>query len=30
LYVPAYLLPVMHMHTFFSEEDDTIMSGFYR
>jgi paraquat-inducible protein A len=27
LYVPANLLPVMHMHTFFSEEDDTIMSG---
>lgn len=27
LYLPANLLPVMHMHTFFSEEDDTIMSG---
>ncbi len=27
LYVPANLLPVMHMHTFFSEEDNTIMSG---
>ncbi len=27
LYVPANLLPVMHMHTFFSDEDDTIMSG---
>ena len=27
LYVPANLLPVMHMHTFFGEEDDTIMSG---
>ena len=27
LYIPANLLPVMHMHTFFSEEDDTIMSG---
>jgi paraquat-inducible protein A len=27
LYVPANLLPVMHMHTLFSEEDDTIMSG---
>jgi paraquat-inducible protein A len=27
LYVPANLLPVMHMNTFFSDEDDTIMSG---
>jgi paraquat-inducible protein A len=27
LYVPANLLPVMHMHTFFSDEDDTILSG---
>jgi len=27
LYLPANLLPVMHMHTFFGEEDDTIMSG---
>jgi len=27
LYVPANLLPVMHMHTFLSDEDDTIMSG---
>jgi paraquat-inducible protein A len=27
LYVPANLLPVMHTHTFFSDEDDTIMSG---
>jgi paraquat-inducible protein A len=27
LYVPANLLPVMHMRTFFSDEDDTIMSG---
>jgi paraquat-inducible protein A len=27
LYIPANLLPVMHMHTFFSDEDDTIMSG---
>ena len=27
LYVPANLLPVMHMHTFFGDEDDTIMSG---
>ena len=27
MYIPANLLPVMHMHTFFSEEDDTIMSG---
>jgi len=27
LYIPANLLPVMHTHTFFSEEDDTIMSG---
>jgi paraquat-inducible protein A len=27
LYIPANVLPVMHMHTFFSDEDDTIMSG---
>ncbi len=27
LYVPANLLPVMHMRTFFGDEDDTIMSG---
>ncbi len=27
LYVPANLLPVMHMQTLLSEEDDTIMSG---
>ncbi|MEA3150737.1 MAG: paraquat-inducible protein [Gammaproteobacteria bacterium] len=27
LYVPANLLPVMHMHTFFGDEEDTIMSG---
>jgi paraquat-inducible protein A len=27
LYIPANLLPVMHMHTLFSDEDDTIMSG---
>jgi paraquat-inducible protein A len=27
LYIPANVLPVMHMHTFFSEEDDTILSG---
>jgi paraquat-inducible protein A len=27
LYVPANLLPVMHMDTFLSAEDDTIMSG---
>ncbi len=27
LYVPANLLPVMHMRTFFGVEDDTIMSG---
>jgi paraquat-inducible protein A len=27
LYLPANLLPVMHTHTLFSEEDDTIMSG---
>lgn len=27
LYVPANLLPVMHMSTVLSEEDDTIMSG---
>ena len=27
LYVPANVLPVMHMRTFFGEEDDTIMSG---
>lgn len=27
LYIPANLLPVMRMHTFFSDESDTIMSG---
>ena len=27
LYVPANLLPVMHTQTFFSEDDDTILSG---
>ncbi len=27
LYVPANLLPVMHTHTFFSDDSDTIMSG---
>jgi paraquat-inducible protein A len=27
LYVPANLLPVMHTHSLFSDEDDTIMSG---
>jgi paraquat-inducible protein A len=27
LYVPANLLPVMHMQTLLGEEDDTIMSG---
>jgi paraquat-inducible protein A len=27
LYIPANVLPVMHTHTFFSDEDDTIMSG---
>jgi paraquat-inducible protein A len=27
LYIPANLLPVIHTHTFFSDEDDTIMSG---
>jgi paraquat-inducible protein A len=27
LYIPANLLPVMHTHTFFNDEDDTIMSG---
>jgi len=27
LYIPANLLPVMHMRTLFSHEDDTIMSG---
>jgi paraquat-inducible protein A len=27
LYIPANLLPVMHSHTFFSDEDDTILSG---
>lgn len=27
LYIPANLLPVMHTHTFFTDEDDTIMSG---
>jgi paraquat-inducible protein A len=27
LYIPANLVPVMRMSTFFGEEDDTIMSG---
>jgi paraquat-inducible protein A len=27
LYVPANLLPVMHMRTLFGDEEDTIMSG---
>jgi paraquat-inducible protein A len=27
LYIPANLLPVMHTHTFLSDDDDTIMSG---
>ena len=27
LYIPANLLPVMHLRTFFGDEDDTIMSG---
>ena len=27
LYIPANLLPVMHTKTFFTDEDDTIMSG---
>jgi paraquat-inducible protein A len=27
LYIPANLVPVMRMRTFFGEEDDTIMSG---
>lgn len=27
LYIPANLLPVMHLQTVFSDEDDTIMSG---
>jgi len=27
LYVPANLLPVMHTHTFFDDESDTIISG---
>jgi paraquat-inducible protein A len=27
LYIPANLLPVMHMRTLFGDEDDTIMSG---
>ncbi len=27
LYLPANLLPVMQMHTLFSDENDTIMSG---
>jgi paraquat-inducible protein A len=27
LYIPANLLPVMHTHTFFNDEDDTILSG---
>ena len=27
LYIPANVLPVMHTHQLFSDEDDTIMSG---
>ena len=27
LYIPANVLPVMRTHTFFSDDDDTIMSG---
>jgi paraquat-inducible protein A len=27
LYIPANVLPVLRTHTFFSDEDDTIMSG---
>ncbi len=27
LYIPANVLPVMHTHEIFSDEDDTIMSG---
>lgn len=27
LYIPANVLPVMHTHTLFSDENDTIMSG---
>lgn len=27
LYIPANVLPVMHTHELFSDEDDTIMSG---
>jgi paraquat-inducible protein A len=27
LYIPANVLPVMHTHTVFSDDDDTIMSG---
>jgi paraquat-inducible protein A len=27
LYIPANVLPVMRTHTFFSDQDDTIMSG---
>jgi paraquat-inducible protein A len=27
LYIPANVLPVMHTHTLFSDDDDTIMSG---
>ena len=27
LYIPANVLPVMHRHTLFSDDDDTIMSG---
>lgn len=27
LYLPANLLPVMHTHTFFGDDSDTIMSG---
>jgi paraquat-inducible protein A len=27
LYIPANVLPVMHTHTFFEDDDDTILSG---
>jgi paraquat-inducible protein A len=27
LYIPANIMPVMHTHTLFDDEDDTIMSG---
>jgi paraquat-inducible protein A len=27
LYIPANILPVMHTHTLFSDDDDTIISG---